>query len=147
MILPAVLLLAQSDADFSKQLRIRCQQVTSAKVYSDAFYSEEGGDVVGSELGILPNGDVLLYAYEGTPWSEPAVLKKAGGDQKNAIWTGNQKLKTVHYPAERTVEVVTPVRLEGSVIQNRFVGTVKWGDAAPTRVRLKVVPHLWGCKK
>ena len=51
--------------------RKQCAQIRPMKVYSDATYIEEAGDVTGYELALAP-GSALgitgrLYIYEGTP--------------------------------------------------------------------------------
>ena len=106
-----------------------CKSVKGATIYSNAYYVEEAGDVVGIEIAIFPYSGhrALLFVYEGTPFSDPIPL------------TGKRFGTKVSWSSPKG-------KLYGTITGHEILGTVQVGDGSPERVRLRKVSHLWGCR-
>jgi hypothetical protein len=121
------------------------------RVYSNAYLSEETGDVGGIELAIKENSDstvdALLFVYEGAP-NDEAIPLTGSIANKHLTLQGNWVEHLVEYPAKKEIVQTHSVKIDGTLDLASFRGDVKIGDLAfPEKVRLKRVQQIWLCKK
>jgi hypothetical protein len=124
-----------------------CQQTATYKIYSNAFLSQETGDVGGYELALKPpTGDsyeALLYVYEGVPTLAgiPLVGNRHGA---SVSLEGDWRQELVEYPSKRNITQTLHVRLKGRISGSHFRGAVQIDqDSSP--LLLKLVNHTWLC--
>jgi hypothetical protein len=128
-----------------------CSRTAHMQIYSNAFFSKEAGDVVGYELALQKiNGDAIdarLYIYQGEP-------KKDGISMSGQISGGKLTIKgswvqhSIEYPSKKEIVETQLVGVDGTLNSTQFRGTIKVeGLAAPIKVKLKHVDHIWLCKR
>jgi hypothetical protein len=127
-----------------------CTRTANMRVYSNAFLSEETGDLVGYELALKQAGDstveASLFVYEGAPDEGIRLPGRISG--KNLTVEGNWLERQVEYPSKKEVVVTHAVEIDGTLDSDWFRGTIKIGGlVTPGRVRLKRVDRIWVCKK
>jgi hypothetical protein len=120
-----------------------CVQTASYKIYSNAFLSQETGDVGGYELALKPTTgnsyEALLYIYEGAPIL--AGIPLVGGKQGATIsleW--HQEL--VEHPLNITQ--AQHIELKGRISGNHFRGSLQI-DNDSSSLSLKLVNYIWLC--
>lgn len=125
-----------------------CAQTAGMRIYSNATYVEEAGDVIGIELAFSVRQDnsinALLYDYEGTPTTDGAPLRGSaeGTDVSvDGIWV--QHLKD---SSGKEIVQTTPVKLRGTVDETNFVGTVQINGGRLDDLRLLRVDAIWLCR-
>jgi hypothetical protein len=133
-----------------KAFEDKCTGGAHSEIYSNAQYIEEAGDVVGYELALERNGNSLsaiLYDYEGAPTEEGVHLTGRLVGRKLRLegrWAGN----LIGERAEKQTAETGQATVEGSLDSSGFRGVIKLNDlSTPTKVRMKRVKHLWGCKR
>jgi len=127
-----------------------CTQIANMRIYSNAFLSDESGDVVGYELALKQASDstvkALLFVYEGAPSDGINLPGRISGKKLNieGDWAEHQ----VEYPSKKEVVVMHNVKIDGTLDSGWFRGTIKIaGMEKPDNVRLKRVDKIWVCKK
>jgi hypothetical protein len=128
-----------------------CALTAHSRIYSNAVFIEEAGDVVGFELALQRDQhrasvDALLYDYEGVPVSHGITLS---GQSLNGRLTvkGTWRLPLVKQPSKEEIVETRLVALDGTIDSTRFRGTITIEGNPPIRVRLKRVDHIWMCKR
>jgi hypothetical protein len=124
-----------------------CKQTASYKIYSNAFLSQETGDVVGRELALKAStGDsyeALLYIYEGVPNLDGIPL--VGHMQGATIsleWDWTEEL--VEMPSKNHVTQTRHVELKGRISGRHFRGSLQIDrDSSP--ISLKLANNIWLC--
>ena len=142
----AILLIvaASGTSAFAKD---ECQQTATYKIYSNAFLSQETGDVGGYELALKPTTgnsyEALLYVYEGVPTLDGISL--VGNRQGTAVsLEGDWRQELVEYPSKRNITQTQHVKLKGYISGSHFRGSVQIDqDSSP--LSLKLVNHIWLC--
>ena len=128
-----------------------CAMTSGMQIYSNAWLSEETGDVNGYELAVQKSAtdsvDVLLYVYEGAPNDQGIHIPgRLSGKKLTAKGIWEEKL--IEHPSKKEIVERHFVRMQGTIDATRFVGrlTIE-GLVTPAKaVRLKRVKHIWGCK-
>jgi hypothetical protein len=126
-----------------------CALTEKMQIYSNAFLSEESGDLVGYELALKQAGDsaveTLLFVYEGAP--DDGIPLHGHILLKKLAIEGNWVERQVEYPSKKEVEVTHSVRIDGTLDSRWFRGTLKIGGlVTPDRVQLRHVDRIWVCK-
>jgi hypothetical protein len=125
-----------------------CPQTTTYRIYSNAFYSKETGDVGGYELALKPTTgnsyDALLYIYEGAPNTD-GIAMTGTGQAPTISLEGNWIEELIEYPSKRHVTDTKHVKLKGRFSKAKFSGLVQIdNDSSP--FSLKSTNHIWLCK-
>jgi hypothetical protein len=128
-----------------------CAQTAAMRVYSNAFYHDEPGDLLGYELAVRSGeGDSLtglLYNYQGVYDDSPVPLSGSLVNGK-LLLSGDWTIHTVEQPSKRDVVETEYVKVNGRLNSSRFRGVIEFADAAGReKVELKRAPHLWGCPR
>ncbi len=121
------------------------------RVYSDAYLSEETGDVGGIELAVTEKNnstvDALLFIYEGAP-NDEAIPLSGSIANKHLTLQGNWVEHLVEYPSKKEIVQKHFVRVEGNLDLAAFQGYLKIeGLAFPDKAQLKEAPQIWLCNK
>ncbi|HEV2101676.1 MAG TPA: hypothetical protein VGR58_02755 [Candidatus Acidoferrum sp.] len=121
------------------------------QVYSNAFFSEEAGDVVGYELALQKlNGDAIdarLYIYQGEPNKDGISMSGQISGGKLTI-KGNWVQHSIEFPSKKEIVETQLVGVDGTLNSTQFRGTIRVeGLVAPIKVGLKRVDHIWLCKR
>jgi hypothetical protein len=126
-----------------------CERTAQMRVYSNASFIEEAGDVVGYELAVQRHEgtsiDALLYFYEGVPNIDgiSASGHIAGG---KLAMEGDWVQHLIEQPSKKEIVETHHVTVNGTLDSTWFRGTIKIaGLATPIKVRLKHVSHIWMC--
>jgi hypothetical protein len=127
-----------------------CVRTADMHVYSNAFLSEETGDLVGYELALRLASDssveALLFVYEGAP--DDGILLPGRISGKKLTVKGSWVEHQIEYPSKKEIVQMHPVNIEGALDSDLFRGTIKiGGSVTPDVVRLKRVDRIWICKK
>ena len=124
-----------------------CAQTSGMRVYSNATYVEEAGDVVGIELAFIVRQDntinALLYDYEGAPTTDGAPLRgRAAGTTLtiDGIWP-----QQIEDSSGKEVVHTVPVKLRGTFDETNFVGTLQINGGGVESLRLRRVDAIWLC--
>jgi hypothetical protein len=126
-----------------------CERTSRMRIYSNAAFIEEAGDVVGYELAV-EQGDgtsatALLHVYEGVPNKDGIYISGhiAGG---KLTMEGDWIEHLIEQPSKREIVQTHHVTVNGALDPTSFRGTIKVdGLATPTDVKLKRVSHIWMC--
>jgi hypothetical protein len=127
-----------------------CTRTSKMRIYSDAFIAEESGDLDGYELalGELKGStvDALLFVYEGSAAEGIRLPGHISGKKLSIEGTWVEHL--IEYPSKKETVQTHLVKMDGNLGSRSFRGTIKIGDmVASQTVRLKLVNHIWVCKK
>lgn len=125
-------------------------RTAQSKIYSNAVFIEEAGDVVGYELAVQQNGDTsasaLLYVYEGVP-NEDGIYVSGHIAGRKLTMEGDWVKHLIEMPANKEVVETDHVAVNGTLDSNWFRGTIKIGDlSTPISVKLKHLNHIWMCR-
>ena len=134
-----------------------CARTVSMRVYSNAVFSEETGDVSGFELAVKKLNDstvdALLYVYEGAPNNNGIHLQGRTSGKKLTI-EGNWDEHLIEYPSKKEIVQTHFVTIDGTLDSAFFRGKITIKDTSTTKglsedeaVRLKLVGHIWLCKR
>ena len=124
-----------------------CPQPVTYKFYSDAWLSEETGDVLGEELALkATTGDsyaALLYLYEGAPNTDGIAL--TGVLQGGTLsLEGDWMEDLIEYPSKRHITHTQHVKFKGRLSKSRFRGSMQIGNES-SPVSMRLVNHIWLC--
>jgi hypothetical protein len=128
----------------------RCARTAHMQVYSNAYLSEETGDVGGFELALRRHTDstvdALLYVYEGAPNDDGIPLSgHIVGEKLTVEGTWTEHL--VEYPSKE--EIVQPhlVKIVGTLGSASFAGRIEIEGMASNgeKSRLKRLGQIWLC--
>ncbi len=147
-IVGVALLFAMALTAFAQQRHEdECALTSGMRVYSNASYVEEAGDVIGVELALTVRPDnsvsALLYDYEGVPTNGVPLPGHAAGTTLtlDGVWT--QHLED---SSGREIVQTVPVKLRGALDERKFVGTIQVDDGGSEAVLLLRVGAIWGCR-
>lgn len=126
-----------------------CDRTARLRIYSNASFIEEAGDVVGYELALQqPVGASIaasLYVYEGVP-NEDGISISGRISGKKLAMDGDWVERLIEEPSKKEIVETHHVRVDGTLESTWFRGTIKIaGLATPINVRLKRVSHIWMC--
>jgi hypothetical protein len=126
-----------------------CERTAQMRVYSNAAFIEEAGDVVGYEMAVQRREgtsiDALLYFYEGVPNKDGISVSGHIAGGKLAM-EGDWVEHLIEQPSNKETVETHHVTLNGKLDSTWFRGTIKIaGLATPIKVRLKHVSHIWMC--
>jgi hypothetical protein len=127
------------------------------RIYSNAVFSKETGDVSGFELAIKELNDstvdALLYVYEGAPNNNGIHLQGRISSKKLTI-EGNWDEHLIEYPSKKEIVQTHFVTIEGALNPALFRGKITIKDTSTTKglsedetVRLRWVGNIWLCKR
>ncbi len=124
-----------------------CIRASRMRIYSNATYVEEAGDVIGVELALSVSPDksvsALLYDYEGAPHKDGVPLPGHLTGKTLAI----EGTWVQHLRDNSGKEIVqrVPVKIKGTLDDGQFVGTIKIDGGSREPVRLVRVDAIWLC--
>ena len=126
-----------------------CEQTAQMRVYSNASFIEEAGDVVGYELAVQGREGTsivaLLYFYEGLP-NKDGISVSGHINGGKLTMEGDRVEHLIEQPANKEIVETHHVTVSGTLDSTWFRGTIKIaGLATPINVRLKHVSHIWMC--
>jgi len=126
-----------------------CERTSHMRVYSNASFIKEAGDVVGYELAVEQRDGTsitaLLHVYEGVPNKDGIYISGhiAGG---KLTMEGDWVEHLIEQPSKKEVVETHHVTVGGTLDSIWFRGTIKIaGLAKPVNVKLKRVSHIWMC--
>jgi hypothetical protein len=110
---------------------LACAQESQARIYSSVEYNEEGGDLLGLEIRILPSEGHIsgeLKIYEGGCAQPIAVV-------------GSLALGKLDVSGKS--DAYGKIELDGTLSSEALTGTLRMEGAKPEKVRLKRIskPH------
>lgn len=145
----AALLLVGGNADAQRGLPEACSQTARMEIYSDAWFSDETGDVNGFELALEPPSGgqrkALLFVYEGEANTDGIPLAVSGTDGKLTM-QGTWVEHMIEYPSKREVVQKRFVRITAAVTPDALRGKIMIEAMfKPTRIRLRRVKYVWLC--
>ncbi|MFZ0815628.1 MAG: hypothetical protein WAM78_08915 [Candidatus Sulfotelmatobacter sp.] len=128
-----------------------CGRTAEMRVYSNAYLSEETGDVGGIELAIKDKRDssvnALLFVYEGAP-NDEAIPLSGSVTNKHLTLQGNWVEHLVEYPSKKEIVQTHFVNVDGTLDLSSYRGDLKIeGLAFQDKIRLARVSQIWLCKK
>lgn len=125
-----------------------CSRTSHMRIYSNATYVEEAGDVVGIELAFSRLSDksvsALLYVYEGAPTKDGVPLPGQFTGSTLAIegiWVQQSRNSSGGKIAHRV-----PIKLYGQLDERKFVGTIQIDAVSPQAIQLQRVDAVWLCR-
>ena len=125
-----------------------CPKAATHKFFSNAFLSEETGDVGGFELALTATKghgyEALLYVYEGVS-NKDGISLVGDGDRSGISLRGDWREELVEYPSKRRITQTRPVKLDGKVSEDDFRGKVQIGSDS-RQISLHRVSQIWLCK-
>ena len=127
-----------------------CGRTATMHVYSDAYLSEETGDVGGIELAMTEKKDssvdALMFVYEGAP-NHDAIPLSGTASNKQLKMKGNWVEHLVEYPSKKEIVQTHSVAVDGAIDSSMFEGDLKIeGLDFSGKVQLKRVPQIWLCR-
>jgi hypothetical protein len=127
-----------------------CARTANMRIYSDAYLSEETGDVTGAELAIKQKAnatvDALLFVYEGAPNNDgiPISGRISGG---KLTLEGTWVEHLIEYPSKKEIIQTHSVKIVGTLDAASFLGSIEIGGlSASNDEKLKRVNKIWLCK-
>jgi hypothetical protein len=126
-----------------------CDRTAQMRVYSNASFIEETGDVVGYEMAVQRREgtsiDALLYFYEGVPNKDGISVSGHIAGGKLAM-EGDWVEHLIEQPSNKEIVETHHIAVHGTLNSTWFRGTINFaGIAIPIKVRLKHVSHIWMC--
>jgi len=127
-----------------------CARVAHLQTYSNAFLSDETGDVGGYELALQQHSGTSIgafpYVYEGVP-NKDGISVSGRISGRKVTMEGKWTEHLIEEPSHKEVIETHSVRIDGTLDSVWFRGTIKIeGLDAPTKIRLKRIDHIWMCK-
>ena len=125
-----------------------CPQAATYRFFSNAFLSQETGDVGGFELALAATKghgyEALLYVYEGVA-NKDGISLAGDHDRSGISLHGDWREELVEYPSKRRITQTRPVKLDGKVSEDDFHGKVQIGSES-RQISLHRVSQIWLCK-
>ncbi|MGB8322429.1 MAG: hypothetical protein WCE52_05630 [Candidatus Acidiferrum sp.] len=125
----------------------QCERTAPMRVFSNAYFVKEAGDVVGYELGVQQREgsamDALLYVYEGVP-NKDGISVSGRIDGEKLAMEGDWVQHLVEHPSMKEIVETHHVTVSGTLTSNLFRGTINIAGLG-TKVKLKRVKHIWIC--
>ncbi|HXM22856.1 MAG TPA: hypothetical protein VN948_16475 [Terriglobales bacterium] len=125
-----------------------CPQAGTYRFFSNAFLSEETGDVGGFELALTATKghgyDALLYVYEGVA-NKDGISLEGDRERSGISLHGDWREELVEYPSKRHIMQTRPVKVDGKMSEKDFRGKVQIGSDS-RHVSLHRVTQIWLCK-
>ena len=127
-----------------------CERTVRMRVYSNAYFVEEAGDVVGYELAVQQSDGTLttalLYFYEGEP-NEDGIHISGHIAGRKLTMEGDWVEHLIEYPSKKEVVATHHIMVNGTLDSTWFRGSIEIaGVAPPVNVKLKRVNHIWMCR-
>jgi hypothetical protein len=126
-----------------------CPNAATYKVFSNAFLSEETGDVGGFELALTATKghgyEALLFVYEGVA-NKDGISLAGDRDRSGISLHGEWREKLVEYPSKRHITQTRPVKVDGKVSEDDFRGKIQIGGDS-RQVSLHRASQIWLCKR
>ena len=125
-----------------------CPKAATYNFFSNAFLSEETGDVGGLDLALTPTKgqgyEALLFVYEGVANKDGISLV---GDREGSEISlhGDWREELVEYPGKRHITQTRPVKLDGKMSEDGFRGKIQIGSDS-RQISLHRVRQIWLCK-
>ena len=125
-----------------------CPKAATYNFFSNAFLSEETGDVGGLDLALTPTKgqgyEALLFVYEGVANKDGISLV---GDREGSGISlhGDWREELVEYPGKRHITQTRPVKLDGKMSEDGFRGKMQIGSDS-RQISLHRVRQIWLCK-
>ncbi|MGA9354296.1 MAG: hypothetical protein WBV46_11445 [Terriglobales bacterium] len=126
-----------------------CDQISSMRVYSNAWVDKETGDLNGFELAIRNNDhskiEALLYVYEGGPAEGiplPGRIISNGGIDIAGDWIEHM----IEYPSKKERTETHSVKMSGVLKPASSRGKIHIQGYDAFDVKLKRVDRIWMCK-
>ena len=131
-----------------QQPEAECARTSGMRVYSNATYVEEAGDVVGIELALSVRSDTsvtaFLYDYEGVPTTSGIpLLGHLSGKTLTIEGSWSQNLRD---SSDKEVVRTVPVNVRGELDEAAFEGSVQIDAGKAQTVRLRPVDAIWSCR-
>jgi hypothetical protein len=130
-----------------QQPEAECARTSGMRVYSNATYVEEAGDVVAIELALSVRSDTsvtaFLYDYEGVPTTSFALLGHLSGKTLTIEGSWIQNLRD---SSSKEVVRTVPVNVRGELDEKAFEGSVQIDAGKAQTVRLRPVDAIWFCR-
>lgn len=124
-----------------------CIHTSRMRIYSNAHYVEEAGDVVGVELALTVHPDesvtALLYEYEGAPHKDGIPLP--GRLIKETLAVEGTWIQHLRDSSGKNIVEKVPVKIQGTLDDAQFVGTIKIDGGSRETARLVRVDTIWLC--
>ena len=144
----ATFLVVFASASFAQQpVSATCSETSKMTVYSNAYFSDEGGDVIGYELAVPVNGGSngrsLLFIYEGEA-NEVGIELTGRIERSKLSLTGKWVEHPVEYPSHAKLTQNHSADLQAIVKLKAIHGELII-DGASQPIRMKQVRHLWLC--
>lgn len=125
-----------------------CSRAAQMRIYSNAFFSKESGDVVGYELAVSNSADstdALLFIYEGVANNDGIPLTSQRNGDKITV-SGTWVVHGIEFPSKKEIVARDSVMIDGLLSAKSLAGHIAIGDPhAPKTLRMKRVQHLWLC--
>ena len=129
------------------EIQDECTRSAHLRIFSNAAFIEEAGDVIGYELAFQPpdgkSVKAKLYVYQGTPNLEGISVSGKSYDG-SVTMEGSWILHLIEEPSKKEIVETRPVKISGTLDSNRFRGTIKVSGQAET-VTMKRTDHIWMC--
>ncbi len=127
-----------------------CERTSQLRVYSNASFIKEAGDVVGYELAVRQTDgtsiSALLYFYEGTP-NDEGIYVSGHISAGKLVMEGDWVEHLTEYPSKKEIVKTHHVTVNGTIDRAKFRGAIKMeGVNTQVNVRLKRVVHIWTCR-
>jgi hypothetical protein len=139
-----------SDTQTQNAPEDECVRIAHSQIYSNAFLSNETGDVLGLEL-VLDEGrndsavQALLYLYEGAPNKDGSHIS-GNISGKKLMLKGALVEHPIEYPSKKEIVEARSVSIDGTLDSTSFRGNVRIEVMKPMSVRLNRVDNIWLCK-
>ena len=150
--LPALLVMALSGTlgGALNAFEDECERTAHMRVYSNASFIKEAGDVIGYELAVQQSGGTsttaLLYFYEGVP-NEDGIHVSGHIVGRKLTMEGDWIEHLIEEPSKKEVVETHHVTVNGTLDSTWFRGTIQIaGLATPINVKLKRVNRIWMCR-
>jgi hypothetical protein len=130
-----------------------CSETAKMDIYSDAYYSNETGDVNGFELALdkpnTPHRKALLFVYEGAANNDGIPLPVTT-DGNDLVIKGTWTEHLTEYPSKKEIVQTHFVTIKGVATPKMFRGTIAIEGleiVKPERMLLKRARQIWLCSK
>jgi hypothetical protein len=124
-----------------------CERTSRMRIYSNASYIEEAGDVSGYELAVHRHDgnaiDAVLYFYQGAPNEDGMSISGQIVGRKLQM-EGDWVEHFIESSSLKEIADTRHFKLTGTLTSAWFRGTLVFAGT-PEKVKLKHVSRLWMC--